>query len=158
MLFYYATPQMYNIIISTVGQLIAEHKDGKDREFLVWDGHFSLWNDRDKAQNRRLIEPEQSQQDAVLRDTGAQAVVPRWPSCGCRLLQPEKWRDFRGLGAEVVRFRIFDEAFLLDRLKCDKEQAWAIPPWQLKSCLCTVSFIGRAWLGQNLSLDPQCPA
>lgn len=68
---------MYSIVIFTIEQLAAEHKGGEDREFLVWDGHSRLWNNRDKAQSRRLIWPEQSQQDAVLRETRAQAVVPR---------------------------------------------------------------------------------
>lgn len=46
---------MYSIVIFTIEQLTAEHKGGEDREFLVWDGHSRLWNNRDKAQSRRLI-------------------------------------------------------------------------------------------------------
>lgn len=107
---------MYSIVIFTTEQLTAEHRGREDSEFLVWNRHSRLWNEWDKAQSRRLIWLEQSQQDAGLGESRAQAVAPHWPSCGCRLLHPEKWRDFRGLGAEVVRFRIFNQDFLLDRL------------------------------------------
>lgn len=75
MLFYYATSQMYSIVIFTIEQLTDEHKGGEDRKFLMWE------------ESRRLLWPEQNQQDAVFRETRAQAVAAGWPSCGCWLLQ-----------------------------------------------------------------------
>lgn len=113
-------------------QLTAEHKGVEDREFLVWE-----------QESRRLLWSEQSQQDAVFRDSRAQAVASGWPSCGCQFWQPEKWRHFRGLGAQVVRFRIFHQDFLLDRLwNMIKDRPGVILPWQLISRLCIISFIG----------------
>lgn len=60
---------MYSIVIFTIERLTEEHKGGEDRKFLVWE------------ENRRFLWPEQSQQDAVFRETRAQAVAAGWPSC-----------------------------------------------------------------------------